>query len=245
VNPDIAQARACAQASADVYSLSGRAPKDSLIETQLAHVLIRDITGPDQVVTKLLAFRGTANPLDFVTDFRIWLKPANGFRVHAGFLTAWQSVENRILDGMGASRYLVTGHSLGGALAALCALAIESRVPNAVTAVHTFGQPRVGNLTFALVYRAALSERTWRWVNEEDVVARLPGRLSGYCHAGQEVFMPSMGPWRLNPPLWFKLASDLVGAYREWRDGRIALLADHHIAAYQAKVVDTVQKNSI
>jgi len=241
--PDLEQARACLRASALAYSNPANSASGIWaegtglrIQTSLAHVLVTDITGADGLRTKLIAFRGTAAPLDLLTDVRIWRKPIDGYTVHAGFLQAWESVQYRILEGVAAVRYVVTGHSLGGALACLCALAIESRAPGAVLAVHTFGQPRIGGAGFALSYRTALGSRTWRWVNEEDVVARLPGVLSGYVHAGREVFIPALGPWRVDPPLWFKIVSDAIGAWREWRDGRLALTADHHIAAYLAKL---------
>lgn len=46
---------------------------------------------------------------------------------------------------------MVTGHSLGGALAILAAADIKS-VGHKVDEVYTFGQPRVGNVAFSKWY---------------------------------------------------------------------------------------------
>lgn len=81
-------------------------------------------------------------------------------RVHKGFFSAW--VDNgydqrllkrvgKLLEQMGgasAARVMVTGHSLGGAMATLAAHAIKTRFPNAMITVYTYGQPRVGNRAF-------------------------------------------------------------------------------------------------
>lgn len=91
--------------------------------------------------------------------------------VHQGFLTAYDSVRSAVMEmaelamirtkrreGSGSWRVLVTGHSLGGALATLCAydLALH-RWPEGVVApqisMYNYGSPRVGNRKFAKVVR--------------------------------------------------------------------------------------------
>ena len=57
----------------------------------------------------------------------------------------------------------ITGHSLGAALATLCA----SRYGN-VQGVYTFGSPRVGNNGF----KEKLQVKIYRVVNNDDIVAR-------------------------------------------------------------------------
>jgi hypothetical protein len=42
---------------------------------------------------------------------------------------------------------------------------------------------------------------------------------------------------KINPPIWFKALSDAVGLYKEWKQGKVALLADHFVAAYQARLL--------
>jgi Lipase (class 3) len=81
----------------------------------------------------------------------------------------------------------ITGHSLGGALAMLFAYRWSNpTIP--IAGIYTFGQPRVGDAKFRRRYDVLLGARTFRVVNEEDIVPRVPGLLLGYRHAGQEVF---------------------------------------------------------
>ncbi len=81
-------------------------------------------------------------------------------RVHGGFFAAWtrEGFDARVLAAAGEAlaaaaaagepppRLLVTGHSLGGALAALAAHALVRRFPELAPAatVYTFGAPRLG-----------------------------------------------------------------------------------------------------
>eukprot|EP00195_Chlamydomonas_chlamydogama_P017386 CAMPEP_0202911722 /NCGR_PEP_ID=MMETSP1392-20130828/55737_1 /ASSEMBLY_ACC=CAM_ASM_000868 /TAXON_ID=225041 /ORGANISM="Chlamydomonas chlamydogama, Strain SAG 11-48b" /LENGTH=78 /DNA_ID=CAMNT_0049602339 /DNA_START=20 /DNA_END=252 /DNA_ORIENTATION=- len=62
-----------------------------------------------------------------------------------------------------ASLY-VTGHSMGGALAQLCAL--DARFYLNISEVHslTFGSPRVGNVAFQQLFNSAMNE-SWRFTH--------------------------------------------------------------------------------
>jgi predicted lipase len=44
------------------------------------------------------------------------------------------------------------GHSLGAAIAVLCAWDLHVFQQREVAAVYTYGQPRIGNFPFALAY---------------------------------------------------------------------------------------------
>jgi hypothetical protein len=171
---------------------------------------------------------------------------------HEGFLAALDAIYGEAREaladvrGTKGGRIWLTGHSLGGALAKLFALraALERRRPDGV---YTFGEPRVGNAALRDCYDALLKGRTFRVVDGEDLVTRLPWLLGAYRHCGTEVFYPSYGlleisparrqprptNYRIDPPWWSKGFSDVFGAWREWsREGRLALLADHHIGRY-------------
>uniref|UniRef100_A0A0N4Z635 Lipase_3 domain-containing protein n=1 Tax=Parastrongyloides trichosuri TaxID=131310 RepID=A0A0N4Z635_PARTI len=70
----------------------------------------------------------------------------------------------------------VTGHSLGGALAALCAIRVQMegyRESNNIT-LYTFGEPRVGSASFAFKFDD-LVPHSWRVVHALDIVPHLPG----------------------------------------------------------------------
>ncbi len=197
----------------------------------------------------LVTFRGTADVRNWLTDmdaFRTLPRWAEGGEIHAGFAAAIDNIWDELLAEtqtssccLHPSSLILTGHSLGGALAMLAAFRLRDRVE----AVYTFGQPRVGNKAFALFYDYALKERTFRVVHADDIVPRLPPWLAGYRAAAHDVFFPSPKitndkfsvpdfQWRFDPPWWSRLPSDLRGIVRELAEGKDALLADHHIDTY-------------
>ena len=71
-----------------------------------------------------------------------------------------------------------------GALAELCAAQalFVSKIP--VQGVYTFGQPRVGNKDFADAVNAKLGSGIFRFVNDRDIVPRVPLFTMGFCHYG-------------------------------------------------------------
>jgi hypothetical protein len=106
----------------------------------------------------------------------------------------------------------VTGHSLGGAsaalLAALCAAepVKYAAVLQRLRAVYTYGSPMIGNPTFADACNkdAFLGDKVIRHVYANDVVPQLPPSASGsFSHFGQEYRYTPPGPkgsWHHSPP---------------------------------------------
>jgi triacylglycerol lipase len=151
----------------------------------------------------IVAFRGTQpnRPMDWFVDFRAtpgaW--DHNVGHVHDGFYSALRKVwgvtlangeilPRRLLN-RGNKTIWITGHSLGGALAELCAAQalFVSKIP--VQGVYTFGQPRVGNNDFAAAVDAKLGSGIFRFINDRDIVPRVPLFTMGFCHyGGQHAF---------------------------------------------------------
>lgn len=138
--------------------------------------------------------------LDLLTDLRFYqqgLGPSSdGAGIHSGFFEAveatWPFVQT-ILD-LGKP-VVFTGHSLGGALATYAAYKAHN-CGSTLSAVWTFGSPRVGNAAFAASYNEALGRVTHRFANEYDIVARLPGRgfpgvalVPEYRHVGRAIVL--------------------------------------------------------
>lgn len=71
---------------------------------------------------------------------------------------------------------IVTGHSLGSALATLFVLENDARRRFEVGTLCTFASPRVGNLEFARRFDQ-LPITSWRIVNKRDVVPKLPPHI--------------------------------------------------------------------
>ncbi|MDD5321962.1 MAG: lipase family protein [Methylococcales bacterium] len=137
----------------------------------------------------VVAFRGTEpdDPSDLFTDANFVFSPwadnsgASLGQVHEGFATALQNndILGKVitcLDSMVPStRFLLTGHSLGAALATLTA----SRMPS--SHLYTFGSCRVGDASFAEAMRII---NHIRFVDCCDLVTRVPPKEFGYVHVG-------------------------------------------------------------
>jgi triacylglycerol lipase len=155
----------------------------------------------------VVAFRGTQpnRPMDWFVDFRATADPwdHNAGRVHSGFYGALRKVWGvalpngevlpRRLVNRGNKTIWITGHSLGGALAELCAAQtlFVSKIP--VQGVYTFGQPRVGSKEFAAAVNGALGSGIFRFVNDRDIVPRVPLFSMGFCHYGSQRFFDHAG----------------------------------------------------
>ena len=155
----------------------------------------------------VVAFRGTEpkRPMDWLSDGRVihapWAHRVG--KVHKGFYHALEAVWRdgrdvlpKRLANCGNRRVWITGHSLGGALAELCAArasfdtAITS-VP--IQAVYTFGQPRVGDNEFAELLHDKMGVSVFRFVNDRDIVPRVPFYGTGYRHYGGQIFFDEAG----------------------------------------------------
>lgn len=199
----------------------------------------------------IVAFRGTADIRNWLTDLDCARDAEGRCRVHRGFARAVDSVQAEVNAAVLAAsgeglRIWLTGHSLGGALAMLFAWRFYNAHGDAPFAgTYTFGQPRVGDGSFRDSYGGVpeLFGRTFRVVHADDVVPRVPWLLGFYRHSGHEVFFTGAGrrkagfgnseAWRLDCGLIRKLPWDTRNAWREMRQGKLALLADHHVATYQ------------
>ncbi|EJD47920.1 lipase [Auricularia subglabra TFB-10046 SS5] len=116
-----------------------------------------------------------------------------GIKIHNGFhdqhTKAFADVFAAVQQTMaerGTNNIMVAGHSLGGALGVLDAIAMQIRLPDARIQIVTFGQPRLGNQEFA-DYIDAHFPGTVRFTNKRDLVPTIPGRFTGYAHFSTEI----------------------------------------------------------
>jgi triacylglycerol lipase len=155
----------------------------------------------------LIAFRGTESSAlsDFLSDLQgaIKIQWESLGNVHPGFLTALKAVWDKSFNGVkifpdlirnaGKRKIWITGHSLGGALAVLCAaqLTILDKIP--IHSVYTFGQPRIGDEQFAENMNEHLGSQIFRIVNNRDLIPRLASYSMGYRQFGREIFYDKFG----------------------------------------------------
>ena len=177
----------------------------------------------------VLVFRGSdhAEIDDWIgnADFDLVFDPhIRGGQIHAGFQrgaeSVWTQVQSLVAEHHDPDHPLIlTGHSLGGALAVLTAARFAAAgKAEAIGAIFTFGQPRAGDSEFARHFDRDFGERTFRYVNRFDLVTRLPPRLLGYDHAGQLRYLDAFGVLHENLSLWQQLLMTLNPNGKNARD---------------------------
>lgn len=137
----------------------------------------------------ILAYRGTQadRPKDLITDLMAWRTPlAGGAKVHTGFWLAYRELAEKIdpwLAKARPKRLVVTGHSLGAAMATIMAAVHEE------AELVTFGCPLVGNREFA----DAFGREALRYVDCSDFVTTVPYGFMGYVHFGEMRYIDRNG----------------------------------------------------
>jgi triacylglycerol lipase len=129
----------------------------------------------------VIAFRGTTSTADTISDLIAIQVPypwvPNGGKTHRGFTEIYATARQQILSALSKcskeKKLLITGHSLGGALAALCALDLAYNTKFKSPTVYTYGAPRVGDPTFAAAYNRAIAINH-RLAIESDLIPLIP-----------------------------------------------------------------------
>ncbi len=147
----------------------------------------------------VIAFRGTEpnewNDIKADMDATKALAETVG-HVHRGFKKevddVWPLLEKMLISHKQnlVKNLWFTGHSLGGAMASICAgRCLLSHIDTRPEQVHTFGSPRVGTKRY--INHAKVDY--YRWVNNNDIVTRTPPAWLGYRHAGKEMYLNAQG----------------------------------------------------
>ncbi len=165
----------------------------------------------------MIVFRGTepTNLQDWMTDLKIRKKPGLYGKVHRGFLKGfqviWPEIRAKVKEWQIQAQSLwLTGHSLGGALATL-AMASLGEEAKPVHGLYTFGQPRVGGKTFARNFDLDFKSRMFRFVNNNDVVTRVPTRKTDYRHVGQVLMFDAFGKLQTDLHFWNHFLDRVLG----------------------------------
>ena len=153
-----------------------------------------------------------------------------GGHVHAGFAAATRALLPKIRQWLKSThldpeKLIVTGHSLGAAMATLVASVMRSQW------LVTLGSPRVGDTDFIATIKAANIRRI---VDCCDAVTEVPPPLFGYTHLSTCTYI-TRDAQVLQDPVSSVIDADRMEARREyvmtyaWRIGAVLLrdLADH------------------
>lgn len=150
----------------------------------------------------VVAFRGSESSSDgkfspvkviydwLLTDFNFFKRTVFswgwGVRVHYGFYKAlnivYKQLKADILEQLSGTKkkLWITGHSLGGGIAPLAAFRLNKDNID-IQGIYTYGAPRVGNKKFASLFHEKFPDAQ-RWVNDKDLVTKLPFKFMKYVH---------------------------------------------------------------
>lgn len=156
------------------------------------------ITGEDVTV---VAFRGTDfNELpDWIANLKTYSTDTPHGPIHDGFFHSYLSLKpqiTKLLATRGHKHLWITGHSLGGALALVCSYDLIESEKLQVDGVITFGQPMIAREQLARHLDTNLLGRYARFVNEADMVPRIP---PGHTACGSLVWFTGGGIKRSKP----------------------------------------------
>ena len=150
-----------------------------------------------------IAFRGSSSILNWLDDFEVKKVPYTTFtecincKVHNGFFKAAANLKTQTLDAIYKLKFqypnydiIVTGHSLGGAIAQL--IAMELYAKSIISQLYNYGQPRVGNMEYSEFVNKKINE-IWRFTHNKDMVPHVPPlKEMDYHHSCGEIFQDKL-----------------------------------------------------
>ncbi len=191
-----------------------------------------------------LVFRGTEP-----TAWNQWATDANTVRtpfcigeVHRGFSAAVDLIWPEILSSLKKADpdrekpLFVGGHSLGAGMSQVASAKLafeESNIHPA--AVYLFGCPRALNSDGAALYNEQLGSRTFRIVNNNDVVCTIPLKTMGFSHIGQMKYLTSDGRLLESPSSAQVKREGLLGVARGLADFNPVDFATDHLPHHYTK----------
>ncbi|MGK7957083.1 MAG: lipase family protein [Crocosphaera sp.] len=242
------------QAASLVYKESSIIQKKTKIQWQMPkYKFIQDLNKDDDRITGtecfiagddnkiVVSFRGTQvdQKDDILTNINLELVDGPLGKVHEGFLRGVDSVWEELLETIkefqdqGQSLWF-TGHSLGGALAHITVAKLIDELDKPVYGLYTFGQPRVGNRTFARNFNIEFKPRCFRFVNNNDVVTRIPLRSMFYRHAGTFLYFDTDKVLHTDLHWWYLFLDKVGGILEDFGDIGLDNIKDHNMSEYIA-----------
>lgn len=131
--------------------------------------------------TIIVAFRGTSSTTNWISDMlasqRKFKYIKENCLTHRGFTDIYSSARKQILSTLNQlsseKTLFITGHSLGAALATLCAVDVAANTAFVSPNLYTYGSPRVGDPAFKKAFTKYV-QSSYRITNTFDVVTLAP-----------------------------------------------------------------------
>lgn len=185
-----------------------------------------------------VCFRGTDEGSDWIKNLSLISSGISGYSVHSGFKNALDNVYSTIKNRMHSVQekpLYITGHSLGGAMAVICAIRfLVSYVK--FEGLYTFGQPRVFKRGSAQKFARLVKGRYFRYENNNDAVIHLPPWLLNYVHCGALRYIDMNGKTHKKFGLFRSLFDHGIGLARGLFEKGVDLAEDHDIKKYAEAV---------
>ena len=153
-------------------------------------------------------------------------------RVHGGFKgevdKLWDKIQEDIIREHHKRDLWFTGHSLGAAMSTILASRCrgELGIVNPVE-LHTYGSPRVGWKNYINHFPI----KHYRWVNNADIVTRVPFWFMGYRHHGICKYFNHWGNLR-NITGWQRTKDVWRGIFKGIQNLKFDSVADHNPKEY-------------
>jgi len=195
------------------------------------------VTGATAFVVKrksidVIVFRGTQKKAnDILTDMLVVPVPYVGRLCHGGFVAQHASIWGKIKKHLDPKkRTLITGHSLGGALAELSAAKLNGKHDN--INLITFGKP---NVFFKGFKRPMKLDTQISCVQGSDMVARVPRLCYGPSKSQNMLYFSNTGGTFINPEKSFRIAD---------RGGLKDRVTDHFMDGYKASLTRFLEEEN-
>lgn len=182
----------------------------------------------------VIAFCGTDNAADWLINLELTAMTTPQGHLHQGFLQAYKSLKPQIMKVLAErdpQHLWITGHSLGGALALVCAYDLVAYRKRSIDGLMTFGQPMVADQKLAGYLDTLLLGRYAHYVNGADIVPRVPPR---YAHCGSLVWFTD-GEIRRSKPKG-QVSAKLADPSLLNREDPVGALSDEEFADLKAEL---------
>jgi len=150
-------------------------------------------------------------------------------KVHTGFRKAlndiWGDLWNHYKKNGQGKQLVVTGHSLGAALATL----YTDRIDDEKSVCYTYGSPRVGNKQLI----NNMNFNCYRIRNNNDIVTKVPPEIVGFSHKSTELkYFDCDGNLKEGFSRWYMFKQWIKGTWKGLLKLKIDGFSDHSMGTY-------------
>lgn len=206
---DIIQSQVCVMLSGSAYcdktnytTMIMKSPASNFELSTILYDKRTDLQGYIGIMkehkTIYVVLRGSSSKLNWLNDFEVRLTPYNTYpecncSVHTGFYNSALSIKYNTIIAIRKLQYIysnykiiLTGHSYGASCSVLLALELVKKGFD--VEIYNYGQPRIGDVTYALFANIMIT-KYWRFTHYKDIVPHLPpNTIIGYTHSCIEIY---------------------------------------------------------